>query len=386
MRLKHIILFLLLMITGSANAEGQLSNGRRLEPDNFHFIQWFGRTILNKDYAELRYTMEGFFMAFSGSSLSMQCEKSKDTYLGVIVDKGEMKKVRLDKVDVVLAENLDKDRLHFIQVYKLTEFQTGSVRIKSFDIKEGSIGINADLIYQNKIKFEFIGNSITCGYGNEGNYDAEHALTGFHPENENGYLAWGALATRNMEHSPLYSSVCYSGRGLIYNNDGSTKGLIPELYEEAITNGQQFNPNLIVVNAGTNDFFALGQGTVSFTMDEFSEAYRKFILKIREKYPEAKIVCVTGPMMNDSYPKGQNHLTKIIKATDKAVKGLKNVQRIDLTPQSAPFGEDFHPNLETHKKLSEEFIKKLKWEIINYDNMLLLHEKGEKFKLKFPKF
>ena len=120
-------------------------------------------------------------------------------------------------------------------------------------------------------------------------------------------------------------------------------------------------------------------------MDEFSDAYRKFILSIKNKFPNAKIVCVTGPMMNDSYPKGQNHLTKIIKATDKAVKGLKDVQRIDLTPQSAPFGEDFHPNLETHRKLSEEFIRKLRWEIIIFDNIPVLHKKGEKYKLKFPK-
>src|SRR5690554_1850406 len=102
-------------------------------------------------------------------------------------------------------------------------------------------------------EIEFIGNSITCGYGNESSQNPPKS--GFTSVNENNYMAWGAIAARELQAQ--YSCVAYSGRGLYQNNDGSTAGTLPKIYDQVIADNAtvtwdntRYVPDIIVINLG----------------------------------------------------------------------------------------------------------------------------------------
>ena len=64
---------------------------------------------------------------------------------------------------------------------------------------------------------EYIGNSITCGYGNEGGMGQT-----FCAETENHYMTYAAITSRNF--NARHFAVCRSGIGIYRNWDGPEDG------------------------------------------------------------------------------------------------------------------------------------------------------------------
>jgi lysophospholipase L1-like esterase len=216
-------------------------------------------------------------------------------------------------------------------------------------------------------KIEFIGNSLTVGYGNEVSIAAPpqgNPTTGFHSINENNYTAWGALTCRSL--NAQYVCTAYSGRGVYRNNTGSMIGTMPLVYDyvhpdraDAIWNHQRFIPDVVVIDLGTNDF-ATGVPDSS----EFCATYLSFIQKIREIHPQTKIICVAGNALTDYWPVGENRWTKLrnylVSVVKKANEKDTSVYYFELTPQAGPYGEDWHPSNATHKKMSEAIVPFIK--------------------------
>ncbi|MBN2802002.1 MAG: hypothetical protein JXR91_02790 [Deltaproteobacteria bacterium] len=219
---------------------------------------------------------------------------------------------------------------------------------------------------------EFIGDSVTCGYGNEisvENPDNYHFTTA----KSNALLSYGAITAKRL--NARYSAVAISGRGLIRNNEGFDAPLIPEIYLSTIPEDindkewdiKNYTPEVIVINLGTNDF---SEGIIeSESLDAFSkrftDAYITFVDRLRSYYPNAAIVIALGPMMSDFYPEGYDALTRAKKCvTDTAdhfnKKGDNNVYKLFFDLQSGPYGEDWHPTVETHRQMSKTLIKFLK--------------------------
>ncbi len=67
-----------------------------------------------------------------------------------------------------------------------------------------------------------IGDSISCGYGNEGKSQNEH----FSPDTENARDAYGAIAARRLGAD--YACVAWSGRKMWPDNT------VPEIYDRAL--------------------------------------------------------------------------------------------------------------------------------------------------------
>ena len=111
---------------------------------------------------------------------------------------------------------------------------------------------------------------------------------------------------------------------------------------------------VVLVNLGTNDF---GQGIPDPA--GFERAYDAFLAELRQRYPSAHLVCVTGPMVSDTWPPGEERLTKLNRWVTGAVERRKaqgdaRISFLALEPQSPPFGEDWHPTLETHARMARE--------------------------------
>src|SRR5690606_39196995 len=74
----------------------------------------------------------------------------------------------------------------------------------------------------------------------------------------------------------------------------------------------EWKPDVAIVMAGGNDF---SEGKPypepPATLEQFTEAYRQFVAKIRSEYPQAHLVLTVSPTTDDNAPPGSNTRTNI---------------------------------------------------------------------------
>ncbi len=258
----------------------------------------------------------------------------------------------------------------FIELIKATEANVGKVKIYGLELS--GVFKNQPFDYNMRPCIQFIGNSITCGYGNMVSNEAPPAgnpLTGFHSYNENAYMTYAMQTARNLNAVPML--VSFSGKGIYRNYDDDTLETLPEIYDRIHLqdkNSKNWNhtqqslekiiPDIIVINLGTNDYAGESRNK---PVNEvvFEQTYIRFVEKLIKLYPDAKIICANGSMMSDSWPAGKKCFSRIqtnlnhIKEHFQS-KGYTQIYTFFFTPQSGPYGEDYHPSLATHTKMAEE--------------------------------
>lgn len=294
-------------------------------------------------------------------------------WVNILVDGKEEAKVQLlpgKKARIRGAHNL-KPGEHTVEIVKRTEPYAGRIQFLGMSI-QGMLLAPPDPPGK---KMEVIGDSITCGYGNEVRIFAPNNTepnTGYHTKNEDISKAYGSLLARRFNAELV--TTCISGTG-VYRNLNDTDPTrepdptktFPGLYDlifpddaKSQWNHKLYVPDLIVINLGNNDFNVITEGdTLPSAPDEqgFKAAYAAFVRKLRGYYPEARIICSVGPMMNNNYPAGREHWTKMktwVKAMVTELE-LSNVYYFEYTPiVGDPYGEDWHPTAESHQKMADE--------------------------------
>lgn len=207
--------------------------------------------------------------------------------------------------------------------------------------------------------FLFIGDSITAGYGNEG----EGPDCPFTTDTENGYLTYGALTSRAFDAELLVTA--WSGKGVLRNRNPAEPDVMPEFYDRLLPTEPASvapfapPPDLVVVNLGTNDF-----GPGNPPASAFIDAYMAFVDELRAVAPAAPIVLALGPMMTDSYPAGLDQLSTLRDHLEEVVErrralGDDEVHLVEFAPQtmSEPLGCDWHPHVSTHERMAETLIE-----------------------------
>jgi lysophospholipase L1-like esterase len=204
-------------------------------------------------------------------------------------------------------------------------------------------------------KMEVIGDSITCGYGNEGNGPG----CSFSYETENNYLAYGSVAAR-VVGADLHTE-CWSGKGVYRNRDGTTD-TVPTLFDKAIpTEGSSswdfaWKPDAVVVNLGTNDF-AMGDPGAGFVT-----AYEDFVTTIRGHYPNAYVFVMIGPMTGEpDLGTTRGYLDQVVQARKNA--GDDRIEQVQIDPQDGNkngLGCDYHPSAKTHDIVGQALASAMK--------------------------
>jgi lysophospholipase L1-like esterase len=241
---------------------------------------------------------------------------------------------------------------HDLLLYRRTEASFNETTFHGFDLPSSAY-LPAKVA---KHRLEVIGDSISAGYGNEGTNPCR-----FMAATENQYLSYEAIAARAVD-AELFTEA-WSGIGMLHNYEGATKDQMPVLYlrtlpERATSTWdfRKFVPEAVVINLGTNDFSQGDPGA------DFQTAYSKFVGDLREHYPAARFFLAVGPMLSgDSYTKAAAYLKAVIEARAKA--GDKNLTLLEFASQNADadgLGCDYHPSLETHRKMAGKLIAALK--------------------------
>jgi len=247
---------------------------------------------------------------------------------------------------------------HRIDIVKRTEAGSGTLQFQEFQLAQGALMLPIRDRLNRRI--EMIGDSISCGYGNEGKNQNEH----FSPSTENAYLTYGAIAARALDAE--YVCIAWSGRKMAPDNTiGEVYDLTLPGNPESKWDFSKWIPDVVIINLATNDF-----GKDNPDKESWTRAYEAFIARVRKNYPMAEIYCATGSMMSDSWPPEhkalstlKTYLKSIVEFEKQA--GDSHVRTIDFEPQDQKngLGSDWHPNVKTHEIMAEALVNTLEHDL-----------------------
>ena len=370
-KLFFTLVLALFAITASAIVTIPI-RGTVISPADPH-IQYAGRiSFANPERPTWNFPGIQIMAAFEGTSLRMMA-KPQSGYFMAQIDQAEPFKVAFrgerDSV-VTLATALPEGR-HLVRLMYVIEGYEFFPEFWGFVLDKGRRLVEAPPFPDRKI--EFIGNSITCGYGNEGLDKFEH----FDYATENHYYSYASIAARNLEAQ--HWVVARSGIGAYRNYDGPKTGnpescmpvqyeytgyaWKPELRQETSFLSEKwefsrYQPDVVCINLGTNDL-----STNNYDLNLLKQGYKKLLKMVRQHNPKAKIVFLTGSMLyNEELQIAVQLLNEI--AAEAQAAGDKEVYRFDIPHIDGEvfLGNDWHPNIYQDEKMANEltaYLRKL---------------------------
>ena len=338
--------------------------GTIISPTDKH-IQYTGRiSFTNPERPAFNFPGIQIRAAFEGTSLRMMA-KPNSGYFMAQIDKAEPFKVafRGERDSLVTLATALVDGVHTVKLMYAIEGYEFFPEFWGFVLDEGKKLVDAPALPSRKI--EFIGNSITCGYGNEGLKKEEH----FDYATENHYYSYASITARNL--NAQHWVVARSGIGAYRNYNGPKTGnpesnmlaqyehigyaLKPELRKEAtfLSEKWDFNryqPDVVCINLGTNDL-----STSNYDVKLLKQNYHKLLKTVRQHNPNAKIVFLTGTMLYNKEMELQRQILNEVAAEAKKA-GDKEIYRFDMAPISGDewYGNDWHPNVYMDEKMAGE--------------------------------
>lgn len=336
-----------------------------------------GRTLIGEDEIRLILSGTGCEFSFTGRRLTLTLGCGEDCLRAnepahfprtAILING---RPAVKKTITALRESFTVFESDFpetvnVRIVKLSEAAYGDAVIFPIELEEGeSISPSAE----RSMKIEFIGDSITCGYG----VDNTNPESEFSTSTENVMKSYSCRTVELLGAD--YSMFSASGYGIIsgYTDDGTLNphDVIPPFYgsfgdslycvsgekkpQDIAWDFSRFVPDAVVINLGTNDH--------SYCLDDaerrqsFEDAYLDFICTVRSKNPGAMIFCVLGIMGAELCPQVRNAVQRYCSET-----GDIRIRTYEFAAQDGRLGfsTKWHPSEDTHLYAAEslaEFIR-----------------------------
>ncbi len=356
--IKPIHFLAITMITSMAilstgcGKTNNISNSSKMFNAGDERIEISGRVVNLDGKAKWSYPGVSISTKFTGSYINMLTKPSCGFFWAEI--DGKRKKIEIpENGKIVLADSLDKKAEHSIKVVYCDEGHELQPEFYGFET-------DGDLKASDKStatpKFYFIGNSITCGYGVDG--DRSQTFN-YATEDFTKTFAYQISEKYNAE----YIVFAKSGYGMYRNygdsRDGSAVNM-STLYDYTLFTDTTYkwdhssvNADVVFLNLGTND---TSEG--NYDLQKFRTAAQKFVARVRETNPKSKLILVTGPMMHDkALADAMMTLDEI--AFQMVKDGDDKVYRFNFTPDDGKFGwgTDWHPSAAKHNDMTRELIE-----------------------------
>ena len=308
------------------------------------------------------FTFTGTSVKFNliGDSAAKANNEDNAARYAIYVDGERTQDLMLDEqTETITAFEIETETTAVISFVKLSETANSTIAIKTIEAN-GTIAPTAE----KDLYIEFVGDSITCGYG----VDDEDRNHHFSTSTEDCTKAYAYKTAQMLDAD--YSLVAISGYGIISGYTGnpdkkSANQIMPKYYDKigySYTRGVagidwtfERQPDVIVINLGTND-----ESYCKSDKDkqaEFTTEYVNFLKQVREKNPDSKILCVLGVMGSGLYKCVEEAVSTYSAETgDNAVYAM----RLANQDQADGIAADWHPTEKTHEKTSTAVSDKIK--------------------------
>lgn len=248
----------------------------------------------------------------------------------IAVDRGEQK--------IVLAESLAAGE-HSFTFIRQTYVASGLMTLKTLAFEGKFLTPPAK-----KAKFiEFIGDSITCGYGTRGVVGDTH-----NDESDDATRSYAYRTAKNLDVD--YAMTAISGMGIAY---GYTTFSVNEVYHlqnffrsKSVPYTFDRTPDIVVINLGTNDY-SKWQHERADAKEYFQSELRKLIDTVYGNYGFN-----FGPMVFCHGAMNPNGAPEIHEVIDEYIAKGADMRSVRLSEDHG--GVDYHPSNEGALRQSEE--------------------------------
>ncbi|MGN1089402.1 MAG: GDSL-type esterase/lipase family protein [Huintestinicola sp.] len=338
--------------------------------DNEH-VRISGRSIRENNITYLSYTCSFAEFEFTGTYAEAEIitdrtpsEEIFRAWVCVFVNDEEApaKRFSLDEKKAVYElYKSDKPEKVKIRIMKTSEAAFAKMGISE-------IRIDGELcpppVPASERKIEFVGDSITCGYGIDGVWNVDQ----FSTETENPLKGYAYNTAKKC--GAQFQYVSWSGMGILSSwvednvTEPLTNWLMTDIYpytdsglentlgREGHENHEKWDftkyvPQVIIFNLGTNDH--------SWTKDiperqaDFAEKYYRFLEMLRSFNPDAYIICTYGVMGTILCDTEQACVDRFKAEHDDRICYIALAEQ----DEADGIGADWHPSEKTHAKMAE---------------------------------
>lgn len=313
-----------------------------------------GRFIQEKD-GGVSFGWPGIYFEgrFRGAAIRVRFETPAE-HMRLFID-GEEKLLsrKLHETDTIIRGLAFGE--HIVRLEKMTESQTGGGRFQGFFTDGEPLPTRP-----RSRRIEFIGDSFTVGYGNtSGTRTCPGTMV---HDTTDTQQAFGPLLAKRMDAD--YRVNAYSGFGIVRNYGGDMSGsslpaiyprLKPDRKEPVETIGRGWQPQLIVINLGTNDFSTpLKPGERWKSDAELKAAYRaryiQFVRDLQRGHPKARFILMGSDLFIAEVEKVAAELNRssVVPVSTLRFSGLDFL------------GCDYHPSLADNRILADLLEKQIK--------------------------
>lgn len=356
---------------------------------DFNELIWSGRYLDNEGVRYFDYSASGFCFVMKGRSAEAVILSDADSWdeankgvLGVFITEGNDTSIQAIPEEPTLRVTLrerenriklfeaDEEKTVCVRVMKFSEAAFGYAGLKSLEI-DGELQVTSVVSTGSTtdvkcpLKMEFIGDSITCGYGIEGVWEKDTFTTQQErPDKSYAFLTAKALGAEVQLCS-------WSGIGLISNYVDPATVNLPDTHwlmqanwpytdkslslrlglEPEIWDGSRYEPDVLVIHLGTNDLSWV-RGLEERRL-EYVAQLRQLIEAVHRRSPRAKIVCCLGLMgeaLNDSVREAVELFKKDFPKS--CAEFLPFTQQLEYDGIAA----DWHPSAVTHRKAANKLV------------------------------
>jgi lysophospholipase L1-like esterase len=242
------------------------------------------------------------------------------------------------------------DGPHTIRVELITECQGGSVDFGGFAVTSAAHAGHARALPR---RIEFIGDSHTVGYGNtskkrECTEDEVWSTT-------DTSQAFGVLVAKH--YGADYRINAISGRGIVRNYGGFVADPLPAAYpyvlfdKKAPARDTDWDPQLIVIGLGTNDFSTPLKPEEKWKSREalradYEQTYVRFVQQLRERHPHAFLLLAANDgAEGEIAAEVRKVMAQLVSARETRI-GFIMYPAMELTACN------WHPSLADHRKMA----------------------------------
>lgn len=329
--------------------------------DGGQVLSWAGTTVSTR---------------FTGTSISAALrllEGQRQTFFQVVLDGNELGPITVEPNTRSYTVQAEGEGPHDLTLVKLNEAMDSVVAFDGFTPESGALQPTKR---PSGRRLLFIGDSITCGYGNLGVIetimltsstnktqnslrDCNYFLKKKVYQVSSAYQAFGTVAARYFDAE--WQLVSWSGKGVYRNADGTQNETMTDIWRRAVASDgnttfapADFVPQAVVVNLGTNDFGSVAQSQNPNggppNIQTFKSRYLTLLKQVRKAFPSAWIFVATGPMLSDFYPTTFKALSTMRTTLNDVVHSMGDGRvrflefPLNITSDSDPTGCEWHPN------------------------------------------